>query len=282
MEDLKVIVAATDLGCHVNGSDIGAKELYKELINRKIISPNKTIFLEKNPITKSLDKKDMTKNIKEINIFNNELFLNASSSNDFIMTIGGDHSIGTATTLASQKKKDTTVIWIDAHTDFNLISTTITGNVHGLPLAASAGLVKEMTPFTDNFIKKENIYILGARSIDKKEKEVLDLNKIKYYNLKESTISLLKEILNSHENIHVSFDFDVLDPTIMTGVSIPEKGGMDVKTGQEFLVEIAKSPNVSSIDFVEYNKLTDRDGESLEIAVLLIDTYIKNKEKDTK
>ena len=130
--------------------------------------------------------------------------------------------------------------------------------------------------------KKENIYILGARSIDKKEKEVLDLNKIKYYNLKESTISLLKEILNSHENIHVSFDFDVLDPTIMTGVSIPEKGGMDVKTGQEFLVEIAKSPNVSSIDFVEYNKLTDRDGESLEIAVLLIDTYIKNKEKDTK
>ena len=57
--------------------------------------------------------------------------------NKFPITIGGDHSIGVASALGSlEMHKNIGVIWVDAHLDYNTFETTITGNIHGLPLAA--------------------------------------------------------------------------------------------------------------------------------------------------
>lgn len=62
--------------------------------------------------------------------------------NNLILTVGGDHSIGSATVHASLKKNpNLKVIWVDAHPDFcNLKNQK--QNYHGAPLSHVSGLYK--------------------------------------------------------------------------------------------------------------------------------------------
>src|SRR5271168_467634 len=61
------------------------------------------------------------------------------------LVLGGDHSVaaGTVAGVAEfYRRKDQKIglIWIDAHTDINTPETSPSGNVHGMPLAATMGL----------------------------------------------------------------------------------------------------------------------------------------------
>jgi len=112
--------------------------------------------------------------------------------NKFPLCIGGDHSmaLGTIAGISSycEKNKLTLgVIWIDAHTDMNTDETTPSGNIHGMPLAASMGLgypdLVNFYGFTPK-LKPENCVVIGARSIDPQER----LN-IKKLNLNVYTMS---------------------------------------------------------------------------------------------
>ena len=117
----------------------------------------------------------------------------------FPITLGGDHSIAISSALADAKKNDGHIgmIWIDAHTDYNTFESTITGNIHGLPLAAIDGYEKRfLTEFHDgNYFKPENTVIVGGRDIDPLEVENLkdagvkvftteEIHEVKYNNLK--------------------------------------------------------------------------------------------------
>ena len=66
------------------------------------------------------------------------------SAGGFPLVLGGDHSlaIGTVAGVAAQVRKlskELGVLWIDAHGDLNTDRTTPSGNIHGMPLAASIG-----------------------------------------------------------------------------------------------------------------------------------------------
>src|SRR5581483_2679383 len=60
------------------------------------------------------------------------------------LVLGGDHSVAAGSVAASAgwaKRAGAPIglIWIDAHGDMNTPSTTTSGNVHGMPLAALLG-----------------------------------------------------------------------------------------------------------------------------------------------
>ena len=66
----------------------------------------------------------------------------------FPLCIGGDHSmaLGTIAGISSHCRKNKLrmgVIWIDAHPDMNTDITSPSGNIHGMPLAASLGIGNE-------------------------------------------------------------------------------------------------------------------------------------------
>ncbi len=56
------------------------------------------------------------------------------------LALGGDHSIAIGSLRGSARDADIGVIWFDAHGDFNTPSTSPSGNVHGMPLAAALGI----------------------------------------------------------------------------------------------------------------------------------------------
>ena len=288
MKHINIINACTDLGVHVNGANKGPIELTKNLAHSNI---NKIIELKYNNVVKETDKGNKKKNLNEINKFNKQLYdIVCSTLNDekLPITLGGDHSLAIATALASIKKYNKMgIIWFDSHGDYNTFDTTISGNIHGLPLAVITNYEKRyLAEFhSGSFYKPENTVIVGARDVDPLEVE----------NLKESGVTVFStedvrkegadvitrkafEIASKGTNgVHVSYDIDLIDPKIAPGVSIPAVDGINLEEAYMMVQTVIKKKDlVKSIDIVEYNPELDKDNKTKIIASTILNKFLNN------
>lgn len=64
----------------------------------------------------------------------------AAALGNFVLTVGGDHSIAAGSILAMHDRYPSLgVIWIDAHADANTPRTSPSGHYHGMPAAHLLG-----------------------------------------------------------------------------------------------------------------------------------------------
>jgi arginase len=56
----------------------------------------------------------------------------------FPLVLGGDHAVAIGSLSGSARDTEIGALWLDAHGDFNTPATSPSGNVHGMPLAASS------------------------------------------------------------------------------------------------------------------------------------------------
>lgn len=201
--------------------------------------------------------------------------------NDFPLFIGGDHAAAMGTvSAAAVHYGEIGLIWVDAHTDINTDQTTVTGNIHGMPVAALLGMgEKSLTDFLNDEpkIKAENIVYIGLRDVDPPEAEFLKELNIKhfsYQDVKEKGLdNCLKECIDylSHlKHVHVSFDIDSVNPLYLPGVSVPVKDGFTPQQANQILSELAINLPVSSMDIVEFNTVHDKDDVTAKFTVQLI------------
>ena len=65
----------------------------------------------------------------------------------------------------------------------------------------------------------------------------------------------------------MSFDIDLIDPTVAPGVSVPAINGISLNEAYEIVTEIIKcKDDIKSIDIVEFNPLKDVDNITKNIA----------------
>lgn len=282
MKNKVIIEAKSDLGLHIDGANLGPSLITSNIDNK--------IIIEKENCIKSTNPNDLKKNLKEVNNFNTKLYntvIDVLNNNKFPITIGGDHSIAIASSLASRSKNNIGIIWIDAHLDYNTFETTITGNLHGLPLAAVNGLAKDLTPFTNTFINPKNTVVVGYRAKEDNAKVEIDnilnaggtiftTDDIKKYGVNKIMEDAIKIASKNTDGIHISFDLDFIDPKDAPGVSVPEVDGIDKKTAIEIIHYLNNTHNIKSFDIVEYNPLNDKDNITLDIAKEILDYVINN------
>ena len=184
--------AGTDLGVNIDGASLGPVQLMNDL--KAFYKGESMMFEQDKDIIKSRNLSDRRKNEYEIEKFNTNLYKNMVDKikeEYFPIMIGGDHSATIASALASAKVNiDVGIIWIDAHTDYNTFETTVTGNIHGLPLAAINGYKNsELRYYHDGkVIQPSRTVIIGARSIDEAEKD-----NVKYSGVTVFTTQDIKE-----------------------------------------------------------------------------------------
>ena len=290
MKNIDIIAACSDLGVHVNGSNLAPSILINN-ISKNNINKIKKINYNNNYI-KELDKNNLKKNLNELNSFNEKLYkeiCNSLYNNMFPLTIGGDHSIAIASALASiNKYQNLGIIWFDAHGDYNTFETTTSGNIHGLPFAAVTGYEKELlTDFhKGNYFNFKNAVLLGARDIDEPHElnnlkdagvTIITTEDIKKYGVKAMYEKAFSIASNGTNGIHISYDLDCIDCNIAPGVSIPVKNGLNLDEAYSFIDYIIKNKeNVKSIDLVEYNPLKDNDKNTEKIATNILNKIIEN------
>ena len=179
------------------------------------------------------------------------------------------------------------IIWIDAHGDYNTFDTTITGNIHGLPLAAIDGYEKKyLTDFHDGtFYKPENTVIVGGRDIDPLEIENIKDAGVTVFSTEEihkrGMSAVMEDAIaiatNETEGMHISYDLDVIDPKICPGVSVPAVDGINLDEAYEAVDSIIKhKAKLKSLDIVEYNPERDIDNKTKNIAKTILESIINN------
>ncbi len=211
--------------------------------------------------------------------------------------LGGDHSLGMGSIAgASRHFGEIAVIWIDAHGDINTESSSPSGNIHGMPLAAS---MNEGNPALTNIyyngqkVKPENVYIIGARDIDQGEYDLVERVKLNLYTMKtvrETGLeNVLKSIINkinksSVNGVHLSFDIDALDKSIVPGTGTAVSEGFSMEEGKLIFSGLIENININSMDFVELNPVIDDEDKKtvkncFELLRHIFYTFKKQEEK---
>lgn len=255
------------LGCNVND----AGDIIIEIMEKQNAGNPKLKYLDEIVKTSKILAERVEKSLR---------------NDEFPICIGGDHSmaLGTIAGISSHCRKNNLtlgVIWIDAHADMNTDETTPSGNIHGMPLAASLGLGNSELVNLYGFspkIKPENCALIGIRSIDQTERV-----NIKNLNLNVYTMSdidklgihrVISKVLNQFQkkvdHIHVSFDVDSVDPLVAPGVGTPVPGGLNYREAHLLMESIAECGCMSSLEVAEVNPILDMHNSSAIFAADLI------------
>lgn len=188
--------------------------------------------------------------------------------------LGGDHSLAMSSIAALADftgTGDTAVIYVDGHTDINTVTSSASGYIHGMPLAQALGLCPKELDIGENKIHLygENLYIIGARSIDPPEYGICKEQGVNLYTA-DSVKSkgwewITEEVLRSigNKKIHLSFDVDCIDGSEFpyTGYVMPK--GLSYDCVYKILKKVIDY-GISSMDIVEYNPLLDKAGDGKE------------------
>ncbi len=208
----------------------------------------------------------------------------------FPFIIGGDHSLGMGSIAGASKHfNEIAVIWIDAHSDINTHITSPSANPHGMPLSASMGVGHPN--FTEIYykgqkVKPKNVYIMGVREPDPGELALIDNLNLSFYSMKTviemGLEKVLDEVINkikasNVDGVHLSFDIDVLDKSIVPGTGTPVANGFTLDEGKYALETILKEKFVTSMDFVELNpELDDESETTIKTCMEILDHTFKN------
>ncbi|MBJ3777307.1 arginase [Acuticoccus mangrovi] len=192
--------------------------------------------------------------------------------------MGGDHSIAAGSLAAlTDVAPGSHILWLDAHPDFNTLTTTTTGNLHGTPVALAAGLdgadVIYGAPITP--IDPRRVTMIGIRSVDPDERALLrahgvtvhDMRDVDEYGMGALVRQTLKRVAAEGARLHVSLDVDFLDPDIAPAVGTTVPGGATVREAHLVMELLHESGLVGSLDLVELNPFLDERGRTAHLMV---------------
>jgi len=291
--DIDVIGVPLYYGCDRKGAELGPDKLREKKIidiiekhHHKIIDKGDISVTEVSNKDKYKDHPKM-KYLDEIVKVNSNLaheVYNSLSEHHFPLILGGDHALGLGSVSGSSHFfKELAVIWIDAHGDINTEETSPSGNIHGMPLAASLGVGNEKLKnvyFNGLKVKPENVFIIGARDLDpgevilaeEKNVNICSMEQIKEQGLETVLESVVQEIKSKNVNaIHLSYDLDSMDGSLVPGTGLPIPDGFSVKQVKLLLKRLFETSLVRSMDIVELNPLLDKEDITAELAIDLID-----------
>jgi arginase len=202
--------------------------------------------------------------------------------------MGGDHSlaIGSVAAVArycAKRQRPLAVLWLDAHADFNVASSSPSGNLHGMPVSIIAGHgPPELTGLSGSapILAASRIVEIGIRSVDAVEKKlvvdsgmiVYDMRRIDELRMRTVMEQALAYVGENDAHLHVSFDVDFLDPSIAPGVPSTVPGGPTYREAQLCMEMIYDSGLMRSLDVMELNPAYDEGNRTAELAVELVES----------
>ena len=202
------------------------------------------------------------------------------------LVLGGDHSValGSLVGMARVRGGAGGVVWVDAHGDVNTPATSPSGNVHGMVLAAALGHAGDRFHFDDwplPAIAPGRLALVGVRSLDKGERELLHHLEAKVFTMSEvdrmGVESCMREAMEHASGaafLHVSLDLDVVDPDDAPGVGTPVRGGLNYREAHLAMEIVAESGLLDSLDVVEVNPILDRENATGQLAVELVSSAL--------
>lgn len=158
--------------------------------------------------------------------------------NRFPVVIGGNHTVSIgAFRAAAEAFAGLTILQMDAHSDLRPVYE----GSH-LNHACAAARAREYAPLVQ----------VGIRSMAAEELPYVDEERIFYaHRLWEDDTLYRKALDMLSDNVWITLDLDVFDPSVMPSTGTPEPGGPDYRELLSFLRDVMEKRNVVGFDVVE-------------------------------
>jgi len=221
----------------------------------------------------------------------------------FPVVLSGDHSTSAGTIAGIRMafpKQKLGVIWIDAHADMHSPYTTPTGNVHGMPLAASLGEDnisnrlnkpdKETVEWWNKLkqvggvapkITFRDVVLISVRDVEPEESYLLKKHKVRMFSTAEVKRNGVEKIardalahLAHCSQIYVSFDVDSMDSSISKGTGTPVRNGITEKEAGSLCVRLVQNEKVICFEIAEINPTLDRENLMAENAFEILQRVV--------
>ena len=185
-----------------------------------------------------------------------------------IGVLGGLQNSGTDGEL-----QDVGLVFIDAHGDFNVPETTLSGMLGGMPVAVSAGMALHnlrRESGLDSGIRTEHIVMGAVRDLDPLERELVDASQIQHLstadlaNRPDLVRAQIERLAESTDVIYVHIDMDVLDPREVAGHPLTVANGPTSLELASALHEMFKHPKVAALGIAS-TPANERDPEGLSL-----------------
>jgi agmatinase len=187
-----------------------------------------------NTIAPVLEKETPEKLVKAVY----DRILSLLSDKKFPVIIGGNHTVSIGAIKAfSEYFENLTILQLDAHADLRQIYEGSVFN-HACAMARA----REFAPVVQ----------VGIRSMSAEELPFVERDRIFFSHELYYDKSLYDRALDKlSENVYITIDLDVFDPSIMPSTGTPEPGGPPYFELLHFMRDIIKSRNVVGFDVVE-------------------------------
>lgn len=302
MKNIKIIEVPSEIGAGTRGASLGIDAIkiaaldfmsnfFVHFPSEKVPHENHLLF---EPIVSPYAKRlqGIIKMAEKIS----KAVSSTLKNNFFPIIVSGDHSnsMGTIAGLRAALPANSRlgVIWIDAHADMHTPYTTPSGNVHGMPLAASIGenneacKVHELDEKTarqweqlksiGNITPKilgEDIVFISLRDYEKEEKFLIDKYEMKVITTNEvrrkgveNIVKSSLRFLNECTHIYVSFDVDSLDSGISKGTGTPVGNGLREREADDLVSKLMQNRKICCFEITEVNPTLDKENLMAEIA----------------
>lgn len=294
MNQIKILEVRSEIGAGTRGASLGPEAIHiaaldfgtpffkqfpPELIeteNQLLLEPAKNPFARRiNGVLRTWEK--VAASVKKV-----------LDENDFPVVLAGDHS-SAGGTIAGIKmafpEQRIGVIWMDAHADIHSPYTTPSGNMHGMPLAASLNednLANKVNNPDEKVVDRwnslkniggiapkiryEDLVFVTMRDMEPQEELLINQHKVRNFTTDEintlGTDKVAREMLSALdgcEKIYISFDVDCMDSSISKGTGTPMPNGITEKQAANLILRLMQSEKVCCFEIAEVNPTLDKE-----------------------
>ena len=301
MKNIKLIEVPSEIGAGTRGASLGIEAVKIAALdfmsNFFVHFPSEKIEVENHLLFEPIQSPYAKRIQGVLNMYEkvSKAVAETIKANFFPIVISGDHSTsgGTIAGIRSAKPKSKLgAIWIDAHSDLHTPYTTPTGNMHGMPLAASIAEDNEESKVheIDDKTKKmweqlkqlgkvypkllpEDIVLISLRDYEKEEKFLIDKYEMKVITTNEvrrkgpeNIVKSVLRYLSDCSDIYVSFDVDCLDSSISKGTGTPVGNGLREREAEDLVSKFMQNRKICCFEISEVNPTLDKENLMAEIA----------------
>lgn len=253
----------------------GAEAVLSDAFLARFPSAKISSFTFPNPQDLS-NKTFLTKLTKSITEFKEFLSHNVSD-NEIQVVIGGDHCISLPSILAVlERLKDKGklgYIHFDSHGDMNLYGSSPTKNFHGMYLRSLFDTfdIPQINELMPSKLNLKQLLTIGDIELDIEEKDFFIKNRINNINRqhllkdKENAYHKIRSFLSSFPHIHISFDVDVFNRSIVSATTTPSKNGFMPKDVIPIIQILSAHPSLT-LDIAEINPRKPNAEKTISIA----------------
>lgn len=211
----------------------------------------------------------------------------AARRGDFVLALGGDHSISIGTIAgasAAHSEKKIGVIWIDAHADANTHETTLSGNIHGMPAAVAMGHGHPLLTRIGGEGRKvapKNFLYIGLKDIDAAEIEFMRREKVDCVTMLDiqthglsHAVRAIDALRRKVDILWISMDMDSIDEEYAPAVGMPTSGGFTRREILSLAHYIGRTCSLVGLDLVELNPSKDAKNKTTALALELTARFL--------